>query len=177
MVLFTREKQRGIILNLHFLSYDGVALGFGCKNLGVQNTSYMESIVGLEIVPKLEDRFLKLACKCFFSGDQWDLIGEWYHISAASLIPTFDLDPIVKLIGSKIWLSLNSIARFLWPWALGPLHKRDPSPMTIVIQALSLVEKAELVQPCFTLRSKHKHSKWMHNGCKVYMDSYMASSG
>ena len=46
--------------------------------------------------------------------------------------------------------------------------------MTITLQAPSLVKKAELVQVCFTLRLTYQHSVWMQDGCKVYMDSYMA---
>ena len=46
--------------------------------------------------------------------------------------------------------------------------------MTITIQALSLVEKAEPVQ----VRSRDQPSKWMQDdGCKVYMDSYVTSNG
>jgi hypothetical protein len=47
--------------------------------------------------------------------------------------------------------------------------------MTITLQALSLVEKAEPVQVRFTLRLRGQQSMWMQDGCKVYMDSYMAS--
>ena len=49
--------------------------------------------------------------------------------------------------------------------------------MTITLQALSLVEKAEPVQVCFTLHLRDQRSMWMQDGCKVYMDSYMASNG
>ena len=59
----------------------------------------------------------------------------------------------------------------------GQLHKRDWEPVTIILQGLSLVEKAELVQVRFTLRLRDQWSKWMQDGCKVYMDSYMASNG
>jgi hypothetical protein len=45
--------------------------------------------------------------------------------------------------------------------------------MTIALQTLSLVEKAELVQVCFTLHLRNQWSKWVYDGCKVYMDSYM----
>jgi hypothetical protein len=62
-------------------------------------------------------------------------------------------------------------------WNLGPLPTRDWEPMTITLQALSLVEKAEPVQVRFTLRLRDHQSMWMHDGCKVYMDSYMASNG
>ena len=41
---------------------------------------------------------------------------------------------------------------------------------------LSLVEKAELVQVHFTLRSREQQSMWMQDGCWVYMDSYIASN-
>jgi hypothetical protein len=59
----------------------------------------------------------------------------------------------------------------------GPLHTRDWEPMTIALQALSLVEKVEPVQVRFTPRSRDQLSKWMQDGCKVYLDSYMASNG
>ena len=50
--------------------------------------------------------------------------------------------------------------------------------MTITLQALSLVEKVEPVQVrYFTLRLRDQWSMWMREGCKVYMDSYMASNG
>ena len=60
---------------------------------------------------------------------------------------------------------------------LKPLHTRDWEPVTITLEALSLVEKAELVQVRFTLRLRDQWSMWMQDGCKVYMDSYMASNG
>ena len=47
---------------------------------------------------------------------------------------------------------------------------------TITLQALSLVEKVELVQVRFTLRLRDQRSMWMQDGCKVYMDSYMVSN-
>ena len=43
--------------------------------------------------------------------------------------------------------------------------------MTIALQALSLVEKAESVQVHFTLRLRDQRSIWIQDGCKVYMDS------
>jgi hypothetical protein len=49
--------------------------------------------------------------------------------------------------------------------------------MTIVPQALSLVETAELVQVGFTLCLRDQWSMWMQDGCRVYMDSYMALNG
>ena len=48
--------------------------------------------------------------------------------------------------------------------------------MTISLQALSLVEKAEPVQARFTLRSRDQQSIRMQDGCKAYMDSYTASN-
>ena len=60
---------------------------------------------------------------------------------------------------------------------LGPLHIRDRVPVTITLQALSLVEKAEPVQALFTLCLTDQRSMWMQDGCNVYMDSYMASNG
>ena len=49
--------------------------------------------------------------------------------------------------------------------------------MTLKLQGLSLVEKAEPIQVRFTLRSRDQQSMRMQDGCKVYMDSYMASNG
>jgi hypothetical protein len=54
---------------------------------------------------------------------------------------------------------------------------RDWEPVTIILQTLSLVGKAEPVQVRFTLRSRDQRSLWMQEGCKVYMDTYMASNG
>ena len=64
-------------------------------------------------------------------------------------------------------LSIWSIFTLHW----GPLHTRDWEPMTITPQAFSLMEKAEPVQVCFTLRSSDQQSMWMLDECKVYMDS------
>ena len=57
------------------------------------------------------------------------------------------------------------------------LHTRDWEPVTISLQALSLVEKAKPLQVHFTLRLRDQRSMWMQDGCKVYMNSYMASNG
>ena len=47
----------------------------------------------------------------------------------------------------------------------------------LIVLLLSLVEKLEPVQVCFTLRLRDQRSMWMQDGYKVYMDSYMASIG
>jgi hypothetical protein len=47
----------------------------------------------------------------------------------------------------------------------------------MALQALSLVEKMELVQVHFTLRLRGINEVSMQNECKVYMDSYIASNG
>ena len=60
---------------------------------------------------------------------------------------------------------------------LGPLHTREWEPVSITLQALSLADKVEVVQVRFTLRLRDQWSMWMQDGCKVYMDSYMASNG
>ena len=61
--------------------------------------------------------------------------------------------------------------------SLWPFHTRDREPVTITLQALSLVEKADLVQVRFTLHLRDQRSMWMQDGCKVYVDSYMALNG
>ena len=58
---------------------------------------------------------------------------------------------------------------------LGPLHTRDWEPVSITLQALSLVENPELVQ--VRLRLRDQWSMWIEGGCQVYMDPYMASNG
>ena len=60
---------------------------------------------------------------------------------------------------------------------LGTLYTRDWEPVTIAIQAPSLVERVEPVQVRFTLRLRVQRSMWMQNGCQVYMDSYFTSNG
>ena len=49
--------------------------------------------------------------------------------------------------------------------------------MTITHQLPSLVEKAELVQVCFTQRLRDRWSMWMQDACNFYMDSYMTLNG
>ena len=69
-----------------------------------------------------------------------------------------------------------------WPqvtWDFGPLHTQDWEHVTITLQALLLVEKAEPVQVRFTLCLRVQWSiyMWMEDGCKVYIKSYMALNG
>jgi hypothetical protein len=63
----------------------------------------------------------------------------------------------------------NHITPFPWnSWShvvqskrLRPLHTWDWEPMTITLQALSLVEKVEPVQLPFTLRLRYQQSMWI----------------
>jgi hypothetical protein len=48
--------------------------------------------------------------------------------------------------------------------------------VTITLQALSLVEKVELVQVRFTLHFRDQGDMRMQDGYKVHMDSYVASN-
>ena len=55
-----------------------------------------------------------------------------------------------------------------------PSWNRDWEPVTIALQALSLVEMAELVQARFTLqRLRDQRSMWILDGCEVYMGFYV----
>ena len=47
----------------------------------------------------------------------------------------------------------------------------------MALQALSLVEKAELVPIRFKLHLRDQWSMWMQDGCKICKDSYMTSNG
>ena len=49
--------------------------------------------------------------------------------------------------------------------------------MTSTLQALSLVGKVEPGKVCFTLRLRDQWSMCMQDGCKFYIDFYMASTG
>ena len=71
-------------------------------------------------------------------------------------------------LGSQdlIVTALGSCAK--WPFVWEPPHTQDWEPVTIKVEALSLVEKAKLVQVRFTLRLRDERSKWMYDGCKVY---------
>ena len=60
---------------------------------------------------------------------------------------------------------------------IGPRSTRDWGPVTIALQGLSLMEKAEPVQVRFTIHLRDQRSMWMQDGCKVYMDFYMTLNG
>ena len=78
----------------------------------------------------------------------------------------------------QLWTNtFQSTSKGTYIYARGPLHTRDWEPVTIKLQALSLVENAEPVQVRFTVRLRDQQSMWMQYGCKVHMDSYMASNG
>ena len=96
--------------------------------------------------------------------------------------------PLMVMVRWEVCLDLNRSGhgaskqvkpiRWVQGSNLGPLHTWDWEPVTITFQALSLVDTAEPVQVLasrYALRDQW--STWMQNGCKVYMDSYMASNG
>jgi hypothetical protein len=85
-------------------------------------------------------------------------------------------DPHLTTYQSNIRVWLRKVSEQP-PCTWGPLHTQDCKPVTITLQALSLVEKAEPVQVCFTLCLRDRRSMWTQDGCKVYMDYYMASKG
>jgi hypothetical protein len=87
------------------------------------------------------------------------------------------LQPLMVLF-VRWWPTPVGVGRVLHSTNLrGPFHAWDWEPMIITLQALSLVEKAEPVQVRFTIHLRDRRSMWMQYGCKVYMDSYMASDG
>jgi hypothetical protein len=59
----------------------------------------------------------------------------------------------------------------------GRLHTRDREPVTHYSSSTLIDGKAKPVQVCFALRLRDQHSMWLQDGCKVYMDAYMASNG
>ena len=84
--------------------------------------------------------------------------------------------------GSKVGICL-CVGTCLHEWDLGPhveptlratLH-RDWEHVTITLQALSLVEKVEPIQICFTLHLRDQGNMWMQHGYKLHMGSWMAS--
>ena len=60
---------------------------------------------------------------------------------------------------------------------VGPLHTQGWRPLTMAVQELLLVEKAETVQVHFTLGGEGPKIQRKVRGWKVYMESYMAGCG
>ena len=78
------------------------------------------------------------------------------------------------------YLQAASIQKILGPWhtaSLGPLHTQGWRPLTMAMQELSLVEKAETFQVHFTLGGEGPKAQRKVCGWKVYMESYMAGCG
>jgi hypothetical protein len=78
------------------------------------------------------------------------------------------------------WVGVCVFLSFVLYRGYGPLHThtREWEPVTISLQALSLVGKAEPVQVrFFTLRLRDQRSMWMRDRWKVYVDSYVALDG
>ena len=76
------------------------------------------------------------------------------------VVPTFlasDPPPRVTGFQSRVWSGPKS------PWLVHFNHSRG-------------WKRAEPVQVCFTLRLRDQH-KWIQDGCKIYMSSYMAING
>jgi hypothetical protein len=85
--------------------------------------------------------------------------------------PTWwDLDSTAFAV--EVWMLWHRLLKDRVPYNMqmlmgyGPLHTRDWGPVTIILQALSLVEKPEPVQVRFTLRLRDQRSMWMQDGCK-----------
>ena len=78
--------------------------------------------------------------------------------------------------GLSQWHSHNSSLVCAVALSPRPLHTQNREPVTIALQAHShWWKKVELVQVHFTLCVRDQPSTWMQDGCKVYMDFYMAS--
>ena len=60
---------------------------------------------------------------------------------------------------------------------VGPFTQETESPWPLHFKHSHSWEKAKLVQVRFTIRLRDQRRMWMQDGCKVYMDSYMASNG
>ena len=137
-------------------------------------------------------------CKLFTKGAQmsWCAASTWYFFG---LVGDRFLAITPSLLGMSIVLGVRTIMPLVisdfppsareehirnsnmlhfngFDINLGPLHKRDWEPMTITLQALSLVEKVERVQVRFILCSRDQRSTWMQDGCKGNLDFYMASN-
>ena len=66
--------------------------------------------------------------------------------------------------------------RSLWH-TLGHFTHETESPWPLHFKRSHWWQKAEPVQVHFTLRLRDQQSKWMRDGCIVYMDSHVASYG
>ena len=115
-----------------------------------------------------QDRYLR------YMGVDWSYISSIHEVREGVQIKHVPVYP-----RHVMYCSCSSITTSLFMSNdLGPLHTQDWEPVTITLQALSLVEKADPVQVrCFTLRLRDQRSMCMQDGCKVDMDSYMVSNG
>ena len=80
-------------------------------------------------------------------------------------------------INIDITFRFGCIKSHHWITIQGPLHTLDWEPVTITLQAPSLVEKAEPVQVHFTLHLRDQRSVWMQDGYKVYMHAFLHGIG
>ena len=84
------------------------------------------------------------------------------------LVVTYSIDPS-NVVGLKLGPTMPSP-----PMRVLEVQREL---MTNTLQALTSMERAELVQVHFTLCLRDQWSMWMQDGCKVYMDFYMAPNG
>ena len=146
---------------------------FLCEYLHVKNAKLAKTLSNNTLVRSSHEHPPSISltstnkCKNFVK----QYIGS--KLTQAPTLNFFDFNQQVRQMGPK-WLHWPLVGvNSLW----GPLHTRDWEPVTITLQPLSLVDKAEPVQVRFTLRLRDQQSMWMQDGCKVHMDSYMASNG
>jgi hypothetical protein len=84
------------------------------------------------------------------------------HTTARQAPTATKVECVMKVLHNSNHLRTGLVGQ-VW----GPLHTWDWEPVTITLQALSLVEKAEPVQVhFFTLRLRDQWSMWMQDGCK-----------
>ena len=100
----------------------------------------------------------------------------WLHVA---LHYTWGSLTTLHDFGGVLGWPLNTFFRALmsWSWLLARVWSGPEGVWPLHFQALSLVEQAEPVQVWFKLGSRDQRIKWIQDGCKVYIISYVASNG
>jgi hypothetical protein len=86
-------------------------------------------------------------------------------------------DPLLGLANVKWGKGINTIVRYTKYCIEGHFTHETEGPWPLRSTHSHWWGKKEPVQVRFTRRLRDQMSMWMQDGCKVYMDSYMALSG
>jgi hypothetical protein len=101
---------------------------------------------------------------------------KWEAIWSVGIFVTLQTREYINLVFEII--GFRNCAHWFFLLDLGILratHTQDCGHVTVALKAFSMAKKEEPVQVCFKVNLRDRWSKWMQDGCKVYMDSCVAS--